>query len=117
MERTQKLDLEQSWLQLLQKQFSSARITDDEMCKTMQCVYDQFNYFIDPHTAVAIAASEKLGYHLAKKNNAHQLYAILSTASPCKFEESIRVALGDKCWNRYYKSRFPFRAMEIFNRV
>eukprot|EP00979_Chaetoceros_neogracilis_P013719 scaffold4037_cov265-Chaetoceros_neogracile.AAC.1 len=111
MDKTQKLDLKGEWLSKIQREFSSARITDDEMCKAVQSVRENFNYFIDPNTAVAVAAAEKLGYNL----NAQDIppFAILSTASPCKFEESVTVALGEEGWATYKKNEFPSRAAAI----
>jgi threonine synthase len=111
MEKTQKLDLKGEWLTKIQRDFSSARITDDEMCQAVRKVREQFNYFIDPNTAVAVAAAEKLNYSLDKVGV--YPFAILSTASPCKFEESVTVALGEEGWTMYKESEFPARATEI----
>ena len=115
MEDTQKLDLSDSWLEQLQQDFSSARITDDEMCKAMRNIHAEFDYFIDPHTAIAVAAAEKLGYNLdtASKDST---YAILSTASPCKFQESVTTAMGEEGWNKYFESGFPLRAIDIISK-
>jgi threonine synthase len=114
MEETQKLNLEGEWLEKLQTDFSSARITDEEMCKTMQKVYDEYNYLVDPHTAVAIAAAEKNGYHLNQIKSGLP-FAILSTAAPCKFEESVTVALGKNIWEQYVKDQFPAKAKAILS--
>ena len=116
MDSTSKLDIEEAWLKLLQKDFKSARITDDEMCAAINMVYDQFNYFVDPHTAVAVAAGEKLGYHLSSCDDNLNSYAILSTASPCKFQESMTEAVGSDGWQKYYESNFPSCAIAIMER-
>ena len=81
MEETQKLDLGGPLLEKLQQNFSSARITDDEMCKTMNDVYTKFQYFIDPHTAVAVCAAEQNGYSLEEDDDGTDStpFAILST--------------------------------------
>jgi threonine synthase len=99
----------------LQNEFSSARITDDEMCQTMKEVYDKYSYLVDPHTAVAIAAAEKNGYQLNSDIRSHLPYAILSTASPCKFEESVTIALGKECWEKYLVEDFPLRAKALLS--
>lgn len=59
------------------------------MCQTLLEVRDEYGYVADPHTAVALAAAKKLGYF-----GNGGLCAILATASPCKFEESVTAALG-----------------------
>lgn len=117
MEETSKLDLDDSWLKRLQDQFSSARITDDEMCVSMKRVFDKFNYFIDPHTAVGTAAADKLGYDLYDMNYKGSPYAILSTASPCKFEESVSTGIGQTNWNTYVETQFPPRAAAILDKT
>mmetsp|Transcript_2637 Transcript_2637/g.4909 ORF Transcript_2637/g.4909 Transcript_2637/m.4909 type:complete len:533 (-) Transcript_2637:61-1659(-) len=117
MEKTQKLNLQGEWLKKLQTDFSSARITDEEMCKTMRNVYDEYSYLVDPHTAVAIAAAEKNGYHLNQIKSGLPLFAILSTASPCKFEESVTIALGKEFWEQYLKDQFPARAKAILSKI
>ena len=116
MDATAKLDIEEAWLKLLQKDFKSARITDDEMCAAINMVYDEFKYFVDPHTAVAVAAGVKLGYDLASSHENVNSYAILSTASPCKFQESMTEAIGSDGWKKYYESNFPPRAMTIMEK-
>jgi len=116
MEDTTKLDLDDSWHNKLKQDFMSARITDHEMCAAMTKVYDELNYCIDPHTAVAVAAANKLGYDLYDANYDKSIYAILSTASPCKFEESVTTAIGATKWNEYIKSEFPKRATSILNK-
>jgi threonine synthase len=42
--------------------------------------------------------------------------AILSTASPCKFEESVTVALGEEAWKAYFESGFPASGKAIMTR-
>jgi threonine synthase len=58
---------------------------------------------------------EKLGYSLSEVQQTTPV-AILSTASPCKFEESVTVALGKDGWNRYYQEEFPERARDVMSR-
>ena len=122
MESTAKVDLDKTWHQKLQDDFSSARITDDEMCTSMKKVHDELDYCIDPHTAVAVAAAGKLGYDLydhggGSETCTNRPYAILSTASPCKFEESVTIGLGSKNWESYFESsEFPKRARMILDK-
>ncbi len=121
MENTTKLDLDNtSWHKKLQNEFSSARITDDEMCSSMKRVYDEFHYLIDPHTAIAVAAADKLGYYMYTKHEKIDgrcpLFAILSTASPCKFEESVTIGVGETIWKQYVEFEFPNRATSILKK-
>ncbi len=120
MESTTKIDLDNSWHEKLQNDFSSARITDDEMCASMKKVFDELNYCIDPNTAVATATAEKLGYNLYDTSTAttkQRPYAILSTASPCKFQESVTIGLGIQSWETYYNSDgFPKRARKVLEK-
>ena len=123
MDAKSKLDLDSNWHSKLQSEFRSARITDEEMCNAMKKVKEKYHYFVDPHTAVAIAAAEKLGYDLYTNENEitndydSQPYAILSTASPCKFEESVNVALGKEGWDEYYDVQFPNAAKSVMTKA
>lgn len=106
--------LDQDTLTLLQKDFQSERVTDEEMCSTMREVLDKLNYLADPHTAVALCCAKKLGYlsimddksspdsgAAAAATGKKNPVAILATASPCKFEESVVAALGQSGWETY----------------
>lgn len=67
MELTQQLTLDRQWLERLQEDFCSANVTDDEMCNSLRKVHDKLNYVADPHTAVAMACAEKLGYDFTEE--------------------------------------------------
>jgi len=128
MDSTEKLDLDDSWCLKLQAEFKSARITDDELCAMMRKIQEKFNYLMDPHTTVAVAAAEKLGYSLSSSSDENENektsnnekvdarpppFAILSTASPCKFEESVTFAMGKESWQQYYNTHFPERVKAL----
>ncbi|MBR4237762.1 threonine synthase [bacterium] len=66
------------------KDFDSAYVTNTEVLKEIKHEYQEKNYLIDPHTAVAKCAYNKVG-----KNN---YTLILSTASPFKFEDALKDA-------------------------
>lgn len=115
VDQTAKLDLDRSWVEKLLLRFDSERVTDDEMCDSMKNIRETFNYFADPHTSVALAAAEKLGYSI----NGGQVglpTAILATASPCKFEESVTVALGEKGWKDFKNAFFPANAAGLMTK-
>lgn len=107
MDGTQKLDLPGEWLVKLQQRFASARVTDEQMCATLRRVQETHAYLADPHTAVALDAARQLGYNIDRGPNVPPA-VILSTASPCKFEESVTVAVGSDVWQTYVASNdFP----------
>jgi len=123
---TGKNDLDSTSLALLQKEFKSERITDDEMCNSIRQIFADYEYLMDPHTAVAFAAAQKLGYcesqgagATPKNNNQSEsakLAVLLSTASPCKFEESVTVALGPQSWKQYFETEFPARGKAVLEK-
>ena len=122
------------WFQKLQQEFKSSRVTDSELCATLQQIYSTYHYFADPHTGVAFCAAKKLGcIQFGKKgareensspsslsgpttaggtdtNDENHAVVIMSTASPCKFEEAVTIALGADCWKEYAETEFPKRA-------
>lgn len=120
MEQTQQVTLDGKWLERLQTDFCSARITDDEMCSTLRRTFDEWGYVVDPHTAVALAATERLGYQLFKhqspSSETKNHVVVLATASPCKFQEAVTVALGEKGWEVYIKNCFPSRARDTMDK-
>jgi len=117
LEETSKLDLEEVWLEKIQRQFDSARITDEEMCETMREVWTKFQYFSDPHTAVAMAGAKKMGYFLDDDDDKSMIpAALLATASPCKFEKAVTEALGNAGWQFYVDSSFPVEASTIIEK-
>lgn len=111
MDTKKKLTLDFALLELLQRDFQSARITDDEMVLALRSAYEEHNYVSDPHTAVALAAAEILGYSF--DNEKRNPVAILATASPCKFGDVVSGAIGEDGWNEII---FPDSANELENR-
>jgi len=98
-----------NWLTQLQNEFRSARVTDDQLCAAMNRCLEDYGYWVDPHTGVAFAAAEQLGY-LNGDNASHgddvdaknsqtnkstvTAVALMATASPCKFQNAVTIALG-----------------------
>ena len=121
MEETQQLTLENEWLSRLQNDFCSARVTDDEMCYALRKVYGTLKYVADPHTAVAMAAAEKLGYEFTRdptEDNDNDMIpmVLIATASPCKFQHAVEVALGKDGWKEWEEKSFPTRAKETLQK-
>ena len=117
------------WLDILQKEFNSARVTDNELCQTIQIVHKKWNYWADPHTGVAMCAAMKLGYIPELDGNKtstekdgdgttkNSAVAIIATASPCKFQEAMTTALGEDLWKEYEDKLFPSEGMEILKKA
>lgn len=126
VEREHQFALPTLWADSFRSEFTSARITDEEMCQMMRDVATRYQYRVDPHTAVAFAAAARLGY-LDDDLNAtpddtkslrcrqeSRTAVLLATASPCKFEESVTVAIGKEGWDQYEKSSdFPLEARAV----
>jgi threonine synthase len=72
----------------LQKIFLCESITNELTLQTIQYVQSQYNYKIDPHTAVGIAAAATC---------IEGAVFCLATAHPGKFPETMKMALNDNC--------------------
>ncbi|MCQ2552915.1 MAG: threonine synthase [Clostridia bacterium] len=72
----------------LRSVFGADFATADEVSATIDKYYKDYNYLMDPHTAVAFAVREKMQL----KNRC----VVLSTASPYKFPEAVLKAIGAK---------------------
>ena len=70
---------------------SGYSVSDSETLDTIRKVYDRFGYIMDPHTAVGFRALEKFRETNSESNGPA---AVLSTAHPAKFTESIKEALN-----------------------
>lgn len=74
----------------LQKEFVSEFVDEEETKKAINKVFTQFNYIIDPHTAVAFATLEKLklnNHRVFEKNN--NKIIISATADFGKFPDVV----------------------------
>lgn len=60
---------------------------DEEMLATIRSVYERTGYILDPHSAVAYAAAERVGVSDAPM-------VVLATAHPAKFSSVVQEALG-----------------------
>jgi threonine synthase len=66
-------------------------VSDEETRKTIDDVYRRYGYYIDPHTAVGWNGADKL---LAEKKISAGPIAVLSTAHPAKFSETVEPITG-----------------------
>lgn len=67
-------------------------ISDEQTLATIKSVFEKENYLLDPHAAVAVTAAQNLADQLAPNTKT----LCLATAHPCKFPESIKMALEVK---------------------
>jgi threonine synthase len=97
MEETDSIQIDADFLAKLKTEFRSARVDDDAMCEAMRDYKRDHDYLCDPHTAVAVGAAKSLGYYSPGSSPV----CIMATASPCKFEESVTIAVGEEIWKEY----------------
>ena len=71
----------------LRARYSAFASDDGETRAAIASVYKQTGRIIDPHTAVGVAAADKLGDGAAP-------VVILSTAHPAKFPDAVTQAIG-----------------------
>ena len=81
-------------LEEMRRLILGASVTDDETRDTISRVFSGCGYYLDPHTAVGWRAVDKLAEagKLADGNTRNM--AILSTAHPAKFAESVEPLTG-----------------------
>ena len=85
-ERRGKLTLEGDLLKQAQSDFASARVSDEEIVRTVRDFHLETGYLLDPHTAVGVRAAEKTDLQTP--------VICLACAHPSKFGETVRKALG-----------------------
>jgi len=76
-------------------------VSDEQTLESMRRVYDESGYVADPHTAVGLEA--------VRRKNVPGPVAVLSTAHPAKFPETVREALG-------FEPEVPPRLAELWER-
>lgn len=80
------LSIDNNKLNLLRETFSSYKVDDEMICKTISSVYKKSNIVVDPHTATGIYASKKC-------NNDSKIPMInLATAHTAKFPDALTKA-------------------------
>ncbi len=84
------LDLHGSTWNQIKKNIKGISTTDKETLATIDLVYRQFGYLLDPHGAVGYHA---IGQIPDEINNEYQ-YLLLETAHPAKFKDSIESRLS-----------------------
>ncbi|MDA9091779.1 threonine synthase [Pelagibacteraceae bacterium] len=80
--------LSESQKKKIQKNFAAFRVSNKETRKTINKIYKQNNFFVDPHTAT--------GFYAANKIKTKHPCVILGTAHPYKFLETMASVTGKK---------------------
>jgi threonine synthase len=75
-------------LSFIKEHFYAEKITDKETIETIKTIYKKYNFIIDPHTATAVKAYEKIDQKIET--------VILATAHPYKFVETIESITNEK---------------------
>ncbi len=85
--------LDNKYIQKMKKTFLSFRVNDDKILKTIEKIYQENNYIIDPHTAVGVSACFQA---INEKNlNLDNTNIIsLACAHPSKFPKTIHKSLN-----------------------
>lgn len=82
-------DIGQKYANEIKKYFWAGWSNQDETLKTIECVYSDYNYVLDTHTAVAVDVYDK--YVITTGDLTPSV--VISTASPFKFNNSVCKAL------------------------
>jgi len=76
-----------SYQEQVRRDFVASSVSDEEVLETISTFNNNYNYIIDPHTAV--------GIHAAKRFKTTGIPMVcLATAHPAKFDEVVSMAIG-----------------------
>ena len=84
--KTEVVSLDEAKLAKARELFDSYAVDEDTTVKTMQEVFEETGYLLDPHTAIGVKAARK-----CRRNNRIPMIT-LGTAHPVKFEEAVERA-------------------------
>lgn len=88
-----RFELNESCLQKMKQHFVSEWVDDMETRKTINVVYKELKYIVDPHTAVGINAFLK-----SKDLDFNYRTVCIATAHPGKFYKTVQTILGINDW-------------------
>ena len=89
---TGKVEFDSETVHRYQAGFQACSISDQQTLNLINDIYQREGYLLDPHSAVALQASDTLATTLSKQPSAEKLIC-LATAHPAKFPDIIRQAL------------------------
>lgn len=95
-------------LEKIQENFWAGWSNEDETLKTIECIYDDYKYVSDTHTAVGIDVYDK---YVITTGDLTPTVAV-STASPFKFNDSVCTALFGK---NEIAGRTEFELLELLS--
>ena len=78
--------IDQEKLDKINNNFLSAKMSEDEVLRTISLVHKKFDIVLDPHSAIGYGAFDKVNI---SGNN-----IVLATAHPCKFPDAIKNAIN-----------------------
>lgn len=90
----------------LKEQFWGGYADDRDTLNTIKSIYHQFNYVLDPHTAVGM----KVLCDYREAVGGHKKALLVSTASPYKFIEDVLIGIGGE---ELVRNRDEFEMLEI----
>ena len=80
--------IDQKKSNIINNNFLSSRMSEEEVLKTINTVYEKYSIVLDPHSAIGYGAFDKINLN---GNN-----IVLATAHPCKFPDAIKKAINLK---------------------
>ena len=86
------VQLDPEMYESVRNDFKSLAISDEETLSTIKETFEKYDYLLDPHGAVAVAAAQKLQPNL----DSDVPIVCLATAHPAKFPAITRKALGNQ---------------------
>lgn len=95
------------------KDFYGGFSTEEEVKEAIKAVYEEKNYLIDTHTAVAYSVYEKYKEETGDESN----YLIAATASPFKFVRSILKAIDNEGFENKYKELNDFKLLDVLEGI
>jgi threonine synthase len=78
----------------MRRMIRGVSVTDEETRRTIAAVFRNYGYYLDPHGAVGWAAAEQCALSAAGPGAAAGPAAVLATAHPAKFAETVEPLTG-----------------------
>lgn len=88
--------VDEKHLQAAKKEFKAYRADDEQTLQTIQSVFEQTQYILDPHTAVGIYAAQEENKKNAEQAHLEGPVVVLATAHPAKFPDAVEKATGQR---------------------
>lgn len=100
LKQNNKFEIDQQTKEKIKNLFTGHYCTESEAKSQIKSTYEEFNYLLDPHTAVAVNSLVKY----RQKNHDLKTAVITSTANPYKFSRAVLESLtGEKSGRDEYR--------------